>query len=70
MATRTFHISFPLELAKQIEKEMKDGFYTPSEYFKHLYRKAKEEQLLADIEESEEDIKHGRIIEADSLADL
>lgn len=70
MATRTFHISLPLELAKEIEKKMKEGYYTPSEYFKHLYRQAKEEELLADIREGEEDLKHGRIIEADSIADL
>ncbi len=70
MATRTFHISLPLELAKEIEKEMKKGYYTPSEYFKYLYRLAKEEKLLADIQESEDDYKHGRIIKAESLKDL
>jgi len=70
MATRTFHISFPVEWAKEIEKEMKAGYYTPSEYFKHLYRMAREEKLLADIQESEDDYKHGRVIEAESLKDF
>ena len=70
MATRTFHISLPLELAKEIEKEMEEGYYTPSEYFKYLYRLAREEKLLADIQESEDDYKHGRVIEAESLKDL
>ncbi len=70
MATKTFHISFPIEWAEEIEREMKRDHYTPTEYFKHLYRKTNKEQLLADIQESEDDIKHGRIIKADSLADL
>ena len=70
MATKTFHISFPVEWAEEIEKEIKRDHYTPTEYFKNLYRKIKEEHLLADIRESEEDIKHGRIIKANSLADL
>jgi hypothetical protein len=69
MATRTFHISFPLEWAKEIEKEIEKEHYTPSEYFKHLYRQMKQEQLLADIQESEEDFKQGRVYKG-NLKDL
>ena len=42
MATTTFHISLPAQLGKAIEKEIKEGYYSPSEYFKMLYRKQRE----------------------------
>lgn len=71
MASKTFHISFPLDWAKEIEKEMKREHYTPSEYFKALYRRFREErQVMADLEESEEDLRKGRTVEAKSLKDL
>jgi nicotinamide mononucleotide adenylyltransferase len=70
MATRTYHISFPIEWAKAIEKEMKEEHYTPSEYFKHLYRQMRRARLMADIRESEKDFEKGRIVEANSLEDL
>jgi hypothetical protein len=70
MATRTFHISFPTEWAEQIEREMKEGHYTPSEYFKQLYRQKREEQLSKDIAESEDDYRNGRMSTAKSLMEM
>lgn len=71
MATRTFHISFPSEWAKEIEKEIKKEHYTPSEFFKGLYRRYREErQVLADLAESEKDYKKGRIVTGKSLREL
>ena len=71
MATKTFHISFPLEWAKEIDKEIKKDHYTPSEYFKALYRRYREEQkALAELEESEKDYKEGRIVTGKSLKEL
>ena len=51
MATTTFHISLPSQLGKEIEKEIKRGYYSPSEYFKMLYRKHREFEE-ADFEET------------------
>ncbi len=50
MATTTYHISFPAELAKELEKEMKEEHYSPSEYFKMIYRWYREEQSVIDAE--------------------
>jgi len=70
MSTRTYHISFPAEWAEQIDREMKEEHYTPSEYFKQLYRQKREEQLLKDIAESEEDYRQGRVVKGKTLRDL
>jgi len=71
MATRTFHISFPVEWAKEIEKEIKNEHYSVSEYFKRLYREYREEQqVYKDLEESEKDYREGRVITGKSLKEL
>lgn len=71
MATRTFHVSFPTEWAKEIEDEMKKEHFSPTEFFKSLYRRYRsDQQAIKDLEESEMDYRKGRFIEADSLADL
>lgn len=44
MSTTTYHISFPAEWAKEIEKEMEKEHYSVSEYFKQLYRIAKQQK--------------------------
>jgi len=70
MATRTFHISFPLEWAKEIEKEIEKEHYSVSEYFKKLYRQRRNDHVaIAALRESEDDLKHGRVYEGE-LKDL
>lgn len=74
MATTTFHISLPAELGKEIEKEIKKGYYTPSEYFKMIYRRYKEQKELRDFEDSmrgyEKEKKAGKLKELKSLSEL
>jgi Arc/MetJ-type ribon-helix-helix transcriptional regulator len=70
MATRTFHISFPLEWAEEIEKKIEKEHYSVSEYFKELYREYRSDQeAIAALRESEEDVKQGRVYEG-NLKDL
>ncbi len=71
MATTTYHISFPMDWAKELEKEMEEEHYTPSEYFKELYRRTRRERRFEkELAESEEDFKKGRVVRANSLKDL
>lgn len=72
MATTTFHISFPGELAKHLAKDIKKGHYTPSEYFKMLYRWYKTEESIREAERCyEEEKKAGTLKELKgSIMDL
>ena len=74
MATRTFHISFPVEWAKEIEEEMKKKHFTPTEYFKHLYREMRQDREYKDFQEAvkcyEEEKKSGKLKKLTSLKDL
>jgi hypothetical protein len=74
MATRTFHISFPVEWADEIEKEIKKEHFTPTEYFKDLYRQMKQQREYEDFEDAikchEEEKKAGKLKKLNSLKDL
>jgi len=74
MATRTFHISFPLEWAKEIEKEIEKEHYTPSEYFKMLYREMKIQSEQRDFQKTlkayEKEKKAGKLKELKSVDEL
>lgn len=74
MATKTFHISFPVEWAEEIEKEIKNDHYTPTEYFKDLYRKIKLDREYSEFQEAvecyEKEKKAGTLKKLTSLKDL
>lgn len=74
MATTTFHISVPGELGKKIAKEIKKGYYNPSEYFKMLHRKYQEQKELRDFKDSmrvyQKEKKAGKLKELKSLSEL
>ncbi len=71
MATTTYHISFPADWAQEVEKEMQEEHYTPSEYFKELYRRARRgRRFEKELAESEEDFKKDRVTRANSLKDF
>lgn len=74
MATRTFHISFPMEWAKEIEKEMKEEHFSPTEYFKNIYRQVKQQREYADFQDSMKCYKAeknlGKLKKLTSLKDL
>jgi len=74
MATRTFHISFPLEWAEEIEKEIKKEHYTPSEYFKMLYREMKiqgeERDFQKALKNYEKEKKAGKLKELKTISEL
>jgi putative addiction module CopG family antidote len=65
------NISLSKELSKVVDKAVKQGkFSTKSEFFRNLIRRWEEEQVLAEIEESEREIKAGKGIKLRSLRDL
>lgn len=61
----------PPGLKKEVEMAIKKGKYaSKSEFFRHLLRLWKEEQLMRDIEESKKDFAEGRWKVLKSLKDL
>jgi putative addiction module CopG family antidote len=65
------NISLPPKMVKMIKQEVKEGGYASvSEFIRYLLRTWHAQQLLKEIEQSEEDIKAGRVREIKSLKDL
>lgn len=65
------NISLPKELNNIVKRAIKRGkFATKSEFFRSLIRMWEEEQLLADVKESEREIRSGKGIKLKSLRDL
>ncbi len=66
------NISLPVEMAKMVKKEVKEGKYaSTSEFFRFLLRQyEKENKFLAEIEESRREIKAGKGKVLKSLKDL
>lgn len=71
MASTTFHISFPSELGEDIAKEIKRGYYTPSEFFKMLFREYRDTQRAQeDIKGYQQEKAAGKLRELKSINDL
>ena len=65
------NISLPLEMVKEVKKEVKEGGYmSVSEFFRDLLRVWREEKLLADINESRKEFAEGKGKVLRSLKDL
>jgi len=65
------NISLPEELNKEVDKAVKTGhFATKSEFFRHLLRLWKEEQVLQELRISQREIKAGKGKVLKSLKDL
>lgn len=65
------NISLPAELNKEVEKMVKSGDYaTKSEFFRHLLRLWKEDQLLKGLDESRAQISSKKGKALGSLKDL
>ncbi len=65
------NISLPDELNKEVDRMVKSGNYaSKSEFFRHILRLWKEDQLLKELNESRSQIagKKGRVLK--SLKDL
>jgi putative addiction module CopG family antidote len=55
------NISLPEKLAKEVEKAVASGNYsTKSEFFRDLLRLWKEEQILQELREAQQDIAVGK----------
>ena len=55
------NISLPAELKREVEKAIETGdFATKSEFFRHLLRLWKEEQMLQELRESQREIASGK----------
>ena len=65
------NISLPPELKRDVDKAVKTGrFSTKSEFFRHLMRLWQEEQLLAELRQSQKEIVLGRGKKLKSLKSL
>jgi Arc/MetJ-type ribon-helix-helix transcriptional regulator len=65
------NISLPAELNKEVEKAVKAGdFATKSEFFRHLLRLWKEEQVLRELKQSQREIARGKAKVLKSLKEL
>ncbi len=55
------NISLPAELKREVEKAVGTGQYaTKSEFFRHLLRLWREEQLLQELREGQREIARGK----------
>lgn len=64
-------ISLPKQMIKTVKEEIKSGkFSSTSEFFRHLLREWEEEQLLADLRQSEREFAAGKGKVLRSLRDL
>jgi Arc/MetJ-type ribon-helix-helix transcriptional regulator len=65
------NISLPAELNREVEKAIKSGdFASKSEFFRHLLRLWKEEQVLRELRDSQREIAQGKGKTLKSLKDL
>ena len=65
------NISLPATLANEVRKEVKTGnFASTSEFFRHLWRSWKAEQVAIEIRASERDFAKGKSKVLKSLRDL
>ncbi|MCX6718996.1 MAG: ribbon-helix-helix domain-containing protein [Candidatus Taylorbacteria bacterium] len=65
------NISLPSALANEVKKDVKSGnFASTSEFFRHLWRLWKNEQLAAEIRASERDFAKGKFKALNSFKDL
>ena len=65
------NISLPQALKEEVEKAVKNGGYaTKSEFIRDLMRLWKEEQVLQDLRESQQEIASGKGKILKSLKDL
>lgn len=65
------NISLPVELAREVKREVKAGkFASTSEFLRHLIRAWNTEQLMRDIEKSRAEISVGKGKVLRSLKDL
>ena len=65
------NISLPEELTREVERAVKSGDYaTKSEFFRHLLRLWKEDQVLKELHESKREIARERGKVLRSLKDL
>ena len=55
------NISLPASLAAEVRKEVKAGhFASTSEFFRHIWRKWKEERLYRDVMKSKKEFSEGK----------
>lgn len=65
------NISLPTVLVNEVKREVKAGnFASTSEFFRHLWRLWKTEQLAVEIRASERDFAKGKFKVLKSLKDL
>ena len=65
------NISLPAVLANEVRKEVKAGnFASTSEFFRHLWRLWKTDQVAADIRSSQRDFANGKSKVLKSLKEL
>ena len=71
MASKTYHISFPMEWAKDIEQTMKRKHYSVSEFFKEVYREYRAKKELDEaIEIYEREKRQGKLKKLKSFDEL
>ncbi len=71
MARKIINISLPAKMLAEVKKEVAKGKYaSTSEFFRDLLRKREEAIILAELKESQKEIRQGKGKVLRSLADL